>query len=534
MYPIIKRTTNLAIAVIILTTLAVSGCSQSEVDELFPGNGESPEGDRIALTIGEVIIPPYNQTAATRSATDDTPDSEDLFNEWVPIEECNVTRAVDAASDMCVMRLCQDTVPSTTGTATRASLTTNAVIRLIAFNSTDNSFAGVGDYTVNGTTITPVGSSLVLKAFKSYTIVGYTFNNTASLGTAASTYTWNSTAISIPDLNNDFLTCSTTISNLSSTNSFISLSFSQQLSKMSLVLVKGSDITSISAASNVTISNGGTSTSWKVGASGVEGSVSAASQKFSTTATGTSSAVHIVPYPGNHTVSVTFPSITLNGVTKSNITISSSSAVSIQPGKTYTMTITFSKKIGVDIPKGDITQCSGSDKTSLSSVTFAPGNLIQPGNTTGAPTFAGSTSDYGHYYCWLSDWMGEGSTNRNGKDPCQSVIGQGNKWYTPSYSLLQLLARCTNKQLVSNGGKNGMWFGGVGKGLFLPAAGGRHDTAGSGTTASVDAGSRGYYWSKEEASSLNGYPLDFGSGNVATRNYSKPTAFSVRCVQGAK
>ena len=533
MYPIIKRTTDLAAFVAILTTLCFTSCSQSEIDSLLPGNGESPEGDRIALTIGEVIIPAYNQTAATRGASDDTPDSEDLFNEWVPIEECNVTRAIDAASDMCVMRLCQDTVPTTTGTATRANLATNAKIRLIAFYSTDNSFAGVGDYTVNGTTITPVGSGLVLKAFKSYKIVGYTFNNTASLGTAASTYTWNSTAISIPDLNNDFLTCTTSISNYSETNRTISLSFSHQLSKMSLVLVKGSDITSISAASNVTISNGGASTTWKVGASGVETST-AASQKFSTTATGTSSAVRIVPYPSNHTVSVTFPSITINGQSKSNITVSSASAVSIQPGKTYTMTITFKKKIGVDIPEGDITQCSGSDKTSLSSVTFAPGNLIQPGNTTGAPTFAGSTSDYGHYYCWLSDWMGEGSTNRNGKDPCQSVIGQGNKWYTPSYSLIQLLARCTNKQLVSNGNK-GMWFGGVGKGLFLPAAGYRNTTHGSGTTAPDYAGRTGDYWSKQEYSSNYGYYLYFNDGNARTSTSNdKTTGHSLRCVQGAK
>lgn len=533
MYTIIKRTTNLAVAVVILTTLTFSGCNQSELDELFPGDGESPEGDRIALTIGEVIIPGYNQTVTTRGASENDSESDDLFNEWVVIEECNVTRSIEAEPEMCVMRLCQDTVPGTTIPATRASLTTNAKIRLIAFDASDKSFVGAADYTVNGATITPVGSDLVLKAFNSYTIVGYTFNNTASLGTVASSYTWNSSTISIPDMNNDFLTCFTTISNLSSTNSSISLSFSHQLSKMSLVLVKGDGITGISAANNVTISNGGTSTTWKVGASAVEGSVSAASQKFSTTATGTSSAVRILPYPSNHTVSVTFPSISLNGVSKSNITISSASAVRIQPGKTYTMTITFSKKPGMNIPEGDITECSGSDKTTLASVTFASGNLIQPGNTTGAPTFAGSTSDYGHYYCWLSDWMGNGSTSRNGNDPCQSVAPAG-KWYTPSYSLLQLLVRCTNKQLVSNGGKNGMWFGGSGRGLFLPAAGYRYPTDGSGTTASNGAGSYGYYWSNEENASDRGYDLYFYTGYAYTYSYGKRSGFSVRCVQGAK
>lgn len=67
--------------------------------------------------------------------------------------------------------------------------------------------------------------------------------------------------------------------------------------------------------------------------------------------------------------------------------------------------------------------------------------------------------------------------------------------------------------------------------LFLPAAGNRNNTNGSGTTATNNAGSNGNYWSKEENSSNNGYNLNFNSGNANTNNNNKTSGFSVRCVQ---
>lgn len=79
-----------------------------------------------------------------------------------------------------------------------------------------------------------------------------------------------------------------------------------------------------------------------------------------------------------------------------------------------------------------------------------------------------------------------------------------------------------------------MWFGGVGKGLFLPAAGSRNATSGSGTTATYPAGSSGNYWTKEEYTSGYGYNLYFNSGNAYTGSYNRTIGFSVRCVQGAK
>lgn len=514
---------------VLFFSICLFGCSPSEFDELFPGGGNSESGELISLNIGEVIIPGYNEDPSTRSVSDSSSEHGDLFNEWVPIDECNVTRGIDAVSEMCVMRLCPDSVVSAAGPSTRANLSSGAKIRLIAFKTSDKSFAGVGDYQTSGSTLSPIGKGLKLTPRQNYTIVGYTFNSSASLPSAPSSYGWQNTAISIPNMDNDFLTCSASISNLSSSTNKLSLSFSHQLSKMSIVLKNGRYVSSIGSASNVTISNGGSSGSWKVGNSAVQ-NPSGASQKFSTTETGTATAVRINPNRTNQKVSVTFPSIAINGMTKSNITITSASAVSLLPGKTYTMTITFNTEPGISIPEADITQCYGTDKSTLASVIFAPGNLIQPGETTGAPTFTGSASDYGHYYCWMSDWMGNGSTSRNGKDPCQSVIGQGTKWYTPSYSLLQVLAKCTNKTLTNKG----MWFGGSGKGLFLPVAGYRFYTNGSGLTATNYAGTEGYYLSKEERTSTSGYGLLFRGGTATSYTSNKTNGLSVRCVQGSK
>lgn len=534
MYSIIKLTTNLVITAIIILATVFTGCNQSEIDNQFPGDTDSAGGDKITLNIGEVIIPAYNQADATRAAFDNNPKRNDLFNEWVPIKECNVTRSIDAESEMCIMRLCQDTVPSNAGAVTRAdNLTTNATIRLIAFHLFDKSFINVGDYIVSGTSITPVGNGLSLSRGGKYTIYGYTFNSTASLGAAPSSYTWNSSTISIPDLNADFMICSTTIDGFSETNNQVSLVFKHLLAKMSLVFAKGDGITSISACSDVTISNGGTSAVWTVGSDAIATS-SSASQKFSTTETGTTSAVGLIPYPTDHTVSVTFPSITINGQTKSNMTVNSASEVSIEPGKTYTMTITFSRKPYIQVSESDITLCSGNDKTTLASTIFAPGNLIQPNNAVGAPTFTGSTSDYGHYYCWRSDWLGEGTTDRNGNDPCQSVIGQEGKWNTPSLLLLQTLARCTDKKLVAySPGFNGMWFMNNPKGLFLPAADLR-DNGGSGTTATTLTGQNGYYWQKDQYSTVTQWDLHFTNDKIEMFYQPYTNGLSVRCVQEKK
>ena len=80
-----------------------------------------------------------------------------------------------------------------------------------------------------------------------------------------------------------------------------------------------------------------------------------------------------------------------------------------------------------------------------------------------------------------------------------------------------------------------MWFLNNPKGLFLPAAGYRGYTEGSGATPTYGAGTSGRYWSSDPFSSSSWYILSFGSGytNVGYIN-SETSGFSVRCVKGTK
>lgn len=70
-----------------------------------------------------------------------------------------------------------------------------------------------------------------------------------------------------------------------------------------------------------------------------------------------------------------------------------------------------------------------------------------------------------------------------------------------------------------------------GRSLFLPAAGYRNNSNGSGTTATNNAGTEGDYWSSDANNSNNGYNLNFNSGNSNVNNNNKTNGFSVRCVK---
>ena len=192
--------------------------------------------------------------------------------------------------------------------------------------------------------------------------------------------------------------------------------------------------------------------------------------------------------------------------------------------------------IGIQVAKGDInlggTACTDQDKTDLSSLIWAKGNLRQTNDDGSGPVImCSATTDYGHYYTWMSEYTG--NTTSNGVDPCSQldpdVYGTG--WRTPSKNELEKLTRCTDKQLVSNNGVNGMWFMNNPNGVFLPAAGIRSYAVGSGTSPTDDAGTYGYYWSSDANNSSKGYGLDYISGSVNITILDRALGFPVRCVK---
>ena len=178
---------------------------------------------------------------------------------------------------------------------------------------------------------------------------------------------------------------------------------------------------------------------------------------------------------------------------------------------------------GIKVPASDInlggSDCSASVKEYLSKLRWAEGNLksTAANDLEWVSPDATGTDAYGYYYTYLSTYTGD--TSENGTDPCTKLASKyGTGWRTPSEATLQKLAYCTDRQIVIHNGTSGVWFLNKTKGLFLPAAGNRNYTEGSGTTATRNAGTNGYYWSRDANDSNNGYNLGFSSGNASTSN----------------
>lgn len=172
------------------------------------------------------------------------------------------------------------------------------------------------------------------------------------------------------------------------------------------------------------------------------------------------------------------------------------------------------------------TNCTAQDKTDLSKLTWAPGNLESTGN--GNYVWADFQSDYGYYYPFNSSYT------QAGIDPCSKVHKvYASGWRTPSRKELEKLGRCTDKQFVSYNGVTGIWFMNNTSGVFLPA-GSAWGNGSSNTTPPGSAGTDGLYWSSDAASSSYAYYLYFTSGNVFINSIKPTEAMSVRCVQGDK
>jgi uncharacterized protein (TIGR02145 family) len=196
--------------------------------------------------------------------------------------------------------------------------------------------------------------------------------------------------------------------------------------------------------------------------------------------------------------------------------------VQLKEGKSYTMKIQFKKTIGINVPASDInlTQngCTANDKTALAKLTWADGNL----KSTGASNnyVWGTNSEYGYYYAWNKDYSG------NNIDPCTRLKSDyGTGWRTPSRNECLPLSRCTNKTKVNNG----MWFMNNSKGLFLPLAGARTWSGGSGTSATESGYAR--YWTSTNNSGTIAYSLNFENNKVEVNSSTKGDGFSVRCVK---
>ena len=514
--------------------LSIAGCAED--DRMTPLSADSGDTADELIPI-QISLTGDNNYHSSSFNDASTRSHSPLIAEWVGVKAFSPTRTGEQPDyegpRIASMELTEDTLPCAN---TRATVPAGVYFRLIVFRKSGNDyvFQSAADYTSNGTGIPALKQGKLLTRSGTIRVVGYSFNTTtaADLGAMPASYTYNSSTVSIPDMSKDFMTFdSGDITNVNSlSHNLLPVSFNQKLCKLTITISPtGFPSNTISNCTGVYVKQGGNSTSWKIGpSSNVVAANTNNTAAFSPNTT-LSTTIRMVPFAGARTITVHFNTLTVGGrIVPNNTEITSTGSVQLKEGKSYTMKIQFKKAIGINVPSGSINLttngCSATDKTNLAKLTWADGNL----KSTGSANYVwGTYSEYGYYYTWYSTYTGNTSTNNT--DPCTKLKSDyGTGWRTPNSNELTMLSRCTNKTITNKG----MWFMNNTIGLFLPATGFRNHTQGSYTSADIDVGNAGRYWSSNASGSF-AYVLEFSSNyaSVPSNNNRKANGLTVRCVK---
>ena len=498
-------------------------------DNVMNPNGPEPDGgDMIPITVSRVEDDSYMESHVD---TPDTTRGRTLVDEWVPVKEPPASRAIPAAvpyEGPSAVRMTLREEPQVTTRA--ATLGNDIYFRLIAFRKVGSNyvFQSAADFTTNGASAPTLRQGNLLTRAGTVRVIGYSFNSTAEMGTIPSSYTYNSTSVTIPDMSSDFMVYdSGDMANVNTISHNLSVSFTQKLCKLTVKLSLSQFVSNtFTNCTGVYVSQGGNASAWTIGPSTNNVSANTGNTSTFNIANNSTATVRLVPFSGSRAITVHIGTLTLsNSFNANNRNITSSQNVQLLPGRSYTITLQIG--LGIQVAASDInlTQngCTASDKNDLAKLRWATGNL----KSTGASNnyVWGTNTEYGYYYLWYKDYNG------NNIDPCTRLnpTTYGSGWRTPSKNEFDKLARCTNKILQNNG----TWFMNATKGLFLPAAGGR-DNGTSGTSATYNPGKHGNYWVTESASSSKGYYLYFDGSLVVCGDNPKTKALTVRCVKGTK
>ena len=455
--------------------LMITSCGDNVVN---PDSPEPDGEDMIPVTVSRVEDGSYMESHVD---TPDTTGGRTLVDEWVPVKEPPASRVIPAA------------VPYEGPPTLR-----------------------------QGNLLTRAGTVRV---------IGYSFNSTAAMGTIPSSYTYNSTSVTIPNMNSDFMVYdSGDIANVNTISHNLSVSFMQKLCKLTVKLSLSQFVSNtFTNCTGVYVSQGGNTFAWTIGPSTNNVSANTGNTPTFNIANNSTATVRLVPFSGSRAITVHIGTLTLsNYFNANNRNITSSQNIQLLPGRSYTITLKF--ELGIQLAASDITLtqngCTANDKNNLAKLRWATGNL----KSTGSANYVWTTAtDYGYYYTFYSTYTG--NTDTNNTDPCSKLntAYYGTGWRTPSRSTLIMLSRCTNKALVNKG----MWFMNSSTGLFLPAAGYRNDNrGGSGTEATTSLGTQGFYQSRDDAGGTVSYFMLFGNGSIDIGAFQKKDGKTVRCVKG--
>ncbi|MDY4457137.1 MAG: fimbrillin family protein [Bacteroides fragilis] len=512
--------------------LSIAGCTEDDrMTPLSTDSGDTAD-ELIPIHISLTGDNDYHSSsfndASTRSHSP-------LIAEWVGVKAFSPTRTGEQPDyegpRIASMELTEDTLPRV---STRATVPAGVYFRLIVFrkSGSDYVFQSAADYTSNGTGTPVLKQGRLLTRSGTIRVVGYSFNTTtaADLGTMPSTYAYNSSTVSIPNMSKDFMTFdSGDITNVNSLSHNLPVSFNQKLCKLTITISPtGFPSNTITNCTGVYVKQGGNSTSWKIGPSTNVVAANTNNTAAFSPSTTLSTTIRMVPFAGARTITVHFNTLTVGGrIVNNNTEITSTQSVQLKEGKSYTLKIQFKKGPGINVLESDINLtgngCTAQDKKDLAKLVWADGNL----KSTGASNnyVWGTNSEYGYFYQWHKDYNG------NNIDPCTRLnpTTYGSGWRLPTKNEWTKFARCCNvNSKVTIGGANGMCFLNSTKGVFMQLAGWRD--SGAGTSATTWPGTFGPYQSETA-----GWVLDIDPGFIRVHDGASTSAGnSVRCVKGTK
>ena len=506
--------------------LMITSCGDNVVNPDSP----KPDGeDMIPVTVSRVEDGSYMESHVDPP---DTTGGRTLVDEWVPVKEPPASRAIPAAVPYEGPSAVRMTLREEPQVTTRASTLGNGIyFRLIAFRKVGSNyvFQSAADFTTNGASAPTLRQGNLLTRAGTVRVIGYSFNSTAAMGTIPSSYTYNSTSVTIPNMNSDFMVYdSGDIANVSTISHNLSVSFTQKLCKLTVKLSLSQFVSNtFTNCTGVYVSQGGNTSAWTIGPSTNNVSANAGNTPTFNIANNSTATVRLVPFSGSRAITVHIGTLKLsNYFNANNRNITSSQNVQLLPGKSYTITLKF--ELGVQLAASDInlTQngCTASDKNYLAKLRWATGNLKSTGNTNYVWT---SSTDRGYYYTFYSTYTGNKTTNNT--DPCSKLntAYYGTGWRTPSENDYISLSRCTDK-VLTNGG---MWFMNKSIGIFLLASGGIGWGGGSSTgDPTSDAGTGGQYWSSTYNKN-DGKRLVFYNGSAGIGSDYLASGLAVRCVK---
>ena len=417
---------------------------------------------------------------------------------------------------------------------TRAATLGNGIyFRLIAFRKVGSNyvFQSAADFTTNGASAPTLRQGNLLTRAGTVRVIGYSFNSTAAMGTIPSSYTYNSTSVTIPNMNSDFMVYdSGDIANVSTISHNLSVSFTQKLCKLTVKLsLSQFGSNTFTNCTGIYVSQGGNASTWTIGPSTNNVSANTGNTTTFNIANNSTATVRLVPFSGSRAITVHIGTLKLsNYFNANNRNITSSQNVQLLPGKSYTITLKF--ELGIQLAASDInlTQngCTASDKNYLAKLRWATGNLKSTGSTN--YIWAPSQTETGYYYTCYSTYTGNKTTNNT--DPCSKLntAYYGTGWRTPSENDYIPLSRCTDK-VLTNGG---MWFMNKSIGIFLLAAGTIGNGGGSATSnPNYSTAKTGQYWTSKKDGENRGISFTFNPSSTFMFSDYQATGIPVRCVK---